>query len=149
MSRIAKRVVLDTNQIVGAGTRWLVGDVPEENLNHHQRMLIHVLAKHVGLYCSEIIDEYVETLTTKGHAPDRIRKLLARLDGAFEEVLLTTTVPPVAPSDPDDTVFILCCLDGKADYLISEDKHLRDLNSAYPSLSIGRCAELMGVLGVP
>ena len=149
MSRSAKRVVLDTNQIVGAGTRWLVGDVPNANWNHHRRMLVHVAAQHVGLYCSEIIDEYIEKLTSKGHPPDRIEKLLALLAGAFEEVGLTTTAPPVAPPDPDDAVFILCCLDGKADCLVSEDKGLLDLNTAYPSFAIGRCAELMDVLGVP
>ena len=149
MSRSAKRVVLDTNQIVGAGTRWLVGDVPNANWNHHRRMLVHVAAQHVGLYCSEIIDEYIEKLTSKGHPPDRIEKLLALLAGAFEEVGLTTTAPPVAPPDPDDAVFILCCLDGKADCLVSEDKGLLDLNTAYPSFAIGRCAELMDMLGVP
>ena len=149
MSRIAKRVVLDTNQIVGAGTRWLIGDVPNANWNHHRRMFVHVAAKHVGLYCSEIIDEYIQKLTTKGHPPDRIEKLLAVLDGNFEEVGLTTTAPPVAPSDADDAVFILCSLDGKADYLVSEDKDLLGLDTAYPSFSIGRCAELMDVLGVP
>lgn len=112
-------------------------------------MLVHVAAQHVGLYCSEIIDEYIEKLTSKGHPPDRIEKLLALLAGAFEEVGLTTTAPPVAPPDPDDAVFILCCLDGKADCLVSEDKGLLDLNTAYPSFAIGRCAELMDMLGVP
>ena len=112
-------------------------------------MLAHVAAQHVGLYCEEIVDEYVEKLTTKRHPLDRIQKLLALLEGAFDEVGLTTAVPPVAPSDPDDVVFILCCLDGKADYLVSEDKDLLGLDTAYPSFSIGRCAELMDVLGVP
>ena len=149
MSLTAKRVVLDTNQIVGAGTRWLVGDVPNANWNNHRRMLAHVAAEHAGLYCSEIFEEYVEELTTKGHPPDRIEKLLALLRGAFDEVALTTTAPPTAPPDPDDTVFILCCLDGKADYLVSEDKDLLGLDAAYPSFAIGKCHELMGALGVP
>ena len=149
MSRNAKRVVLDTNQIVGAGTRWLVGDVPNANWNPNRRMLEHVAAKHIGLYCLEILKEYVEKLTTQGHSLDRIDLLLALLRGAFDEVGLTTTAPPVAPPDPDDTVFILCCLDGKADYLVSEDKDLLGLDAAYPSFAIGRCAELMGALGVP
>ena len=149
MRRGAKRVVLDTNQIVGAGTRWLVGDVPNANLNDHRRMLAHVAAEHVGLYCGEIVDEYVEKLTTKGHPRDRIEKLLALLDGAFEGVALRTTAPPIAPPDPDDAVFIICCIDGKADYLVSEDKGLLGLDAAYPAFAIGRCAELMDMLGVP
>ena len=95
------------------------------------------------------MDEYIEKLTTKGHSPDRMKELLVLLDEALEEVGLTTTVPPVPPPDPDDTVFILCCLDGKADYLVSEDKDLLGLDAAYPSFAIGRCAELMGALGVP
>lgn len=147
MSHHVKRVVLDTNQIVGAGTRWLVGDVPNANWNLHRRMLVHVAAKHVGLYCPEIIDEYIEKLTIKGHPPDRIKRLLAMLDGAFEEVELTTTVPPVVPTDPDDAVFILCCLDGKADYLVSEDRALLALNRSY-AFTIGSCAQLMAELGV-
>lgn len=149
MGLSAKRVVLDTNQIVGAGTRWLLGDVPNANWNHHRRMLMHVSAAHVGLFCAEIIEEYVEKLTNKGHPRDRIEKLLALLDGAFDEVGLTTTVTPVAPPDPDDAVFLLCCLDGKADYLVSEDKGLLGLDTAYPSFAIRRCAELMDALGVP
>ena len=145
----SKRVVLDTNQIVGAGTRWLVGDVPYANWNYHRRMLVHVAARHEGLYSAEIIEEYVEKLASKGHPPDRIEKLVALLYGAFEEVRLTTSAPPVVPSDPDDTVFILCCLDGVADYLVSEDKGLLALDAAYPMFSIGRCADLMVTLGVP
>ena len=112
-------------------------------------MLFHVASEHVVLYCPEIVDEYIEKLTTKGHSPDRIKELLVLLDEALEEVGLTTTVPPIPPPDPDDTVFILCCLDGKADYLVSEDKDLLGLDAAYPSFAIGRCAELMGALGVP
>ena len=112
-------------------------------------MLAHVAARHVGLYCTEIIDEYVEKLATKGHSPDRIEKLLALLAGAFDEVGLTTTGPPVAPTDPDDAVFILCSLDGQADYLVSEDDDLLRLDTAYPAFEIGRCGALMDTLGVP
>ena len=112
-------------------------------------MLEHVAAKHVGLYCLEILKEYVEKLTTQGHPLDRIDLLLALLRGAFDEVGLTTTAPPTEPPDPDDTVFILCCLDGQADYLVSEDKDLLGLDAAYPSFAIGKCHELMNTLGVP
>ena len=89
--------------------------------------------------------------TTSSLIPIRVlHGRLSPIDGIGpEELGLTTTTPPAVPPDPDDAVFLLCCLDGKADYLISEDKDLLDLNTAYPSFAIGKCAALMGVLGVP
>ena len=56
------RVVLDTNQIVGAGTRWLNHGVPSPDNNTHRRILIRVANSHIGLYSGKIVGEYLETI---------------------------------------------------------------------------------------
>ena len=145
MSAARERVVLDTNQIVGAGTRWL--DDPTANQNDHRHLLAHVAAKHTGLYCTAMLREYVEKLLARGHPHERVSGLVALVHGAFEEVALTTYAAPFPPTDPDDEVFVLCALDGGAGYLVSEDQALLALDSHY-AFAIGRCVEVMEELGV-
>lgn len=145
MSAARERVVLDTNQIVGAGTRWL--DDPTANQNDHRRLLAHVAAKHTGLYCTAMLREYVEKLLARGHPHERVSGLVALVHGAFEEVALTTRAAPFPPADPDDEVFVLCALDGDAGYLVSEDRALLVLDRHY-AFAIGRCVELLRELGV-
>ena len=50
--------------------------------------------------------------------------------------------------DPDDEVFLICALDGDADWLVSEDTDLLDLKTSYPRPVIGRCAEIIDSLGI-
>ena len=145
MSAARERVVLDTNQIVGAGTRWL--DDPAANRNDHRHLLAHVVTKHTGLYCTAMLREYIEKLLARGHPHERVGRLIALVEGAFEEVALTTPAAPFPPTDPDDEVFVLCALDGDAGYLVSEDQALLALDDHY-AFAIGRCVELMGALGV-
>ena len=144
MSATCERVVLDTNQIVGAGSRWL--DDPTANQNDHRRLLAHVAARHNGLFCTAMLDEYVEKLLARGHPRERVRRLVALVEGAFEEVALTTPAAPFPPDDPDDEVFVLCAMDGAAGYLVSEDRSVLALDGRY-SFVIGRCAGLLGTLG--
>ena len=146
MSSANQRVVLDTNQIVGAGSRWL--EEPVANVNNHRRLLEHVAGKHTGLYCTEIVQEYIEKLLDHRHPEQRAQKLITYIIGAFVEVQIVSSAAPVPPSDPDDEVFLICSLDGNADYLVSEDKGLLELKESYQRPMIGKCAELMGVLGI-
>lgn len=146
MSSANQRVVLDTNQIVGAGSRWL--EEPVANANRHRRLLVGVAEQHTGLYCTEIIQEYTEKLLDRRHPEQRAQKLITYIIGAFAEVQIVSSVAPVRPSDPDDEVFLICSLDGNADYLVSEDKGLLGVKESYQRPVIGKCAELMGVLGI-
>ena len=96
-----------------------------------------------------MLEEYIEKLICKGHSRDRVRKLLTYIAGAFAKIDTTTTAAPFPPADPDDEIFVLCALDGNADYLVSEDRALLDLDSFYQSFAIRKCADSMGPLGVP
>jgi predicted nucleic acid-binding protein len=141
------RVVLDTNQVVGAGTRWLEDGQPVPDGNVCRRVLIRVAENHTGLYCGKIIGEYLEKLIDRNHPPERAQKLITYLIGAFERVPIVTADAPAKPTDPDDEVFILCALDGQAHYLVSDDGALLDLKENYVRPVIGRSGELAPVLG--
>ena len=141
------RVVLDTNEVVGAGTGWIDHGIPAPDKNMHRRVLIRVAQAHTGLYCGKLVGEYLEKLLDLGHPCERALKLITYIIGAFSQVTITTASAPVAPSDPDDEIFLLCAIDGDADYLVSEDKHLTDIKSSYIRPVIGRSDELAETLG--
>jgi predicted nucleic acid-binding protein len=82
-----------------------------------------------------------------GHPHERALKLMTYIIGAFSQVTITTACAPVQPSDPDDEVFLLCAIDGDADYLVSDDSHLTDLKTSYAKPVIGESEELAGPLG--
>lgn len=134
-------VVLDTNEIVAAGSRWLDTGAPSSGRNEHLRLLIIVATRHEGLYCDGILDEYTRVLLERRHPPDRVRRLLAYIQGAFSSVEITSSAAPVPPSDPDDEVFLLCALAGDADYLVSEDGHLLELRRHYKRPLIVACSD--------
>ena len=61
-------------------------------------------------------------------------------------VPITTVQPPVPSRDPDDDMFLLCALDGDADYLVSEDDDLLSLKNHYARPSIVSCAGALAAL---
>jgi predicted nucleic acid-binding protein len=82
-----------------------------------------------------------------GHPRECALKMMTYIMGAFSQVTITTVSAPVPPSDPDDEVFLLCAIDGNADYLVSEDHALTNLKSSYAKPVIGRSEELAETLG--
>jgi len=142
------RVVLDTNEVVGAGTGWLDRGVPVPDGNPHRRVLIRVAESHTGLYCGKIVGEYLEKLVDLGHPKERALKMITYLMGAFTQVAIVSPAAPVRPADLDDEVFLLCAIDGNADYLVSEDKHLTDIKGSYTKPVIGSSGELASIFGV-
>lgn len=146
MSDSVRRVVLDTTEIVAAGSRWLRHAVPTPDPNQSRRLLVCVAERHTGLYCGPIIREYIEILLEHGSPSERVLELIAYLIGAFEEVTVVSSAAPVRPSDADDEIFLICAIDGSADYLVSEDRHLLDLKDRYQRPIVGSCADLVGIL---
>ena len=140
------RIVLDTNQIVGAGSRWL--DESVANANDYRRLPVRVAEEHFGLYCDGIIDEYLEKLLERRHPPARARRLITYIMGSFTRIEIMSESAPVPPIDPDDEIFLICALDGDADWLVSGDTDLLDLKASYPRPQIGRCGEIMNALGI-
>jgi len=110
-------------------------------------VLIRVAEAHRGLYCGKIIGEYLEKLVDFRHPPERALKMITYLMGAFTPVPITSSAAPFPPTDPDDEIFLLCALDGRAHYLVSEDGALLALKADYPQPVIGRSTELAPLLG--
>lgn len=126
------RIVMDTNVIVGAGSRWVMADPPAPLPNHFKSRIVHcVTTDHSGLLCEDILLEYAEKLEFFNHPPERITRYLGHLILTCELVDIVHFYCDPRPVDPDDTIFILCALNGEAQYLISEDEHLLDLQDAY------------------
>lgn len=140
------RVVLDTNAIIGAGTGWMERGRPVADTNIYRRVLIRVAEFHIGLYSGKVVGEYLEKLVDRGHPRDRTLKLMTYIMGAFSQVTITTKSAPVPPKDPDDEVFLLCAIDGDADYLVSEDRALTDLRTSYIKPIIGKSHDLAATL---
>jgi predicted nucleic acid-binding protein len=147
MSNESFRVVLDTNQVVSAGTGWMEHGRPSPDANTCRRLLIRVAEVHRGLYCGKIIGEYLEKLVDLKHPPERALKLITYLMGAFTPVTIATRAAPVSPTDGDDEIFLLCALDGNADFLVSDDGALTDLRESYDRPVIGTSTELAPRLG--
>lgn len=140
------RVVLDTNQIIGAGSRWIVDARSVSDRNLCQRILIQVAAAHTGLFSGKTMGEYTEKLLDLNHPKERVQMLITYLMGAFTYIKIVTKDAPTKPTDLDDEIFILCALDGNADYLVADDKHLLDVKSSYTRPVIGKSVELEPIL---
>jgi predicted nucleic acid-binding protein len=73
--------------------------------------------------------------------------MITYIMGAFSQVEIISQAAPVPPTDPDDEIFLLCAIDGDADYLVSEDRALTNLRPQYTKPVIGRCTDLRAALG--
>lgn len=137
------RVVMDTNVIVAAGSRWVMNSPPSPLLDNLESRIVHCVATlHLGLVCEAILLEYAEKLEDRNHPRERITRYLAYLKGACETVEIISCTCDPSPTDEDDVIFILCAIDGRADYLISGDNHLLGLKDSYDPPKI-RCREEM------
>jgi predicted nucleic acid-binding protein len=132
------RYVLDTNQIIAAGSGWLDIPVAAPDPVCSRRLLIHIAKNETGLYSGKMMGEYLEKLLDRKHPPERAARLIQFLLGVFERVEIVTNTAPHPPADPDDEIFILCAIDGHAAYLISHDAALLELQEHYPDFVICR-----------
>lgn len=130
------KVVLDTNQIIGAGSRWLNEEKIELKPNSHREIVKLVAERHSGLYNPKMMGEYVEKLLAGKHPIERIQRYIGLLMGTFQLVQEVTSSPKPSCSDPDDEVFLICAIDGEADYLVSDDNDLLSLKGGYTNFKI-------------
>ena len=60
------------------------------------------------------------------------------------EVVEVLNGKPYVETDPEDDKFIWCAIEGKADFIVSGDKHLLELaNSPVPIVSVKEFLKLM------
>jgi putative PIN family toxin of toxin-antitoxin system len=118
------RTVLDTNLFVSALLK--AG-------SNADKIIDMVREEKVLLLISDAICEEI----TRVLFYPKIRKRLAASDEElqnfvrlFRTVAITTpgiaNIPPLV-ADPDDTKYLICAMEGRADYIVSGDHHLTDL----------------------
>jgi putative PIN family toxin of toxin-antitoxin system len=111
-------------------------------------------AAHVGrirmLTTEAILSELTEVLMRPKFQPDfegrgvRIEDEIAALRTIM--ILITPTpIPTQATVDPEDQQFLECAVAGKADYIVSGDRHLLDLTT-YQNIPILTPAQFLALL---
>jgi putative PIN family toxin of toxin-antitoxin system len=120
------RIVVDTNVLVSAFLNK--HSLPRKILNLQQT------GRYQMVVSEEIMHEYQRVLTEPDllmhhHlSTDRIVRYLTLLKQA--NIVVTPTMHvSVVKDDPDDDKFLSCALAGNAEYLISGDHHLLDLQA--------------------
>ena len=118
------RAVLDTNILVSA---FLVKQGKPAQIVQDGRA-----RKFQLILAEEILAELREALGYK-HIQKRFHPIPAEIDEFVERlrtvsILVTLAeIDHVVVGDPDDDVIVACAVEGKADYLVSGNKHLLEL----------------------
>lgn len=113
------RVVLDTNIFVSALHKWRGNPY-----SVYQRM---IEGDFKLIISSDILEELMRILKDEFLWPeDKAIKLNSLLREIGDVVLPTNRIHRIK-DDPDDNKFLECAISGKADYIVSGDKHLLNL----------------------
>jgi putative PIN family toxin of toxin-antitoxin system len=116
------RVVIDTNVVVSG---LLFGGVPGKLIALWRGGHIRPLASSV------IIDEYLRVLAYPKFelSEEEINYLLYREILPYFEIVTVKRGRVIVKEDPSDDMFIRCAVAGKAEIIISGDRHLLSLRS--------------------
>ncbi len=119
------RAVLDTNVIIAA---FLSSNVRGSG---QQLLSLWRSQEFCFLYSRDTLLEYAEVLLRKGVPCEKVHTFLRELHRQGEAVSILFFHLPVYPTDSDDIAFLLCALNGQADFLVSYDRHLLDIADDY------------------
>lgn len=127
------RAVFDTNIFISALLARSLTSPSLELLDRCER------GEFTLLVCDQIILEMSEKLLELGREEELVKSFMTRIRGLTERVTVTSSaIHPVILADPDDDVIVACAVIGKADYLVSNDKHFDVLGEVYRGIRITR-----------
>jgi len=98
--------------------------------------------------CSELLDELCCVLTQKFGMPFADVNRYIAVIRSFSEVVAITGQLRVVADDPDDDKVVECAIVGKADYIVTGDRHLLALGQ-YSGISIVKATQFLNILGAP
>ena len=136
------RVVLDTNIVISA---LLWGGVPF-------RLLQFAQVGDIELVTSPALVAELADVLGRSHLTPYIQKQglsameLVNLYQAFAQSVAPQTVPAVILDDPDDDHVLACAVAGRADLIVSGDKHLLGLGGQYNNIPIVRAGEAVRII---
>lgn len=114
------KVVLDTNVFVSS----FFGGNPKKIIDLWKNGKITLCVS------DKILDEYVSVLTRLGLDTKAVEELLALFKKGFNmEFAFKTPELHVVEADPEDNKFIECAVALKCFYIVSGDKHLKNIKS--------------------
>ncbi|MEN8236476.1 MAG: putative toxin-antitoxin system toxin component, PIN family [Pseudomonadota bacterium] len=138
------RIVLDTNVFVSALIK------PEGTTGIVLKTVLQI-QQHTLLLSQDILEELESTLTYPKIKKcivlnsDQIDLWVASLRMVAHEVNPRFDYPTLVPDDPKDDRYIIAAIEGKADCIVSGDKHLLNLNP-YERIPILKPAEFLNDL---
>ncbi|TWJ33038.1 putative toxin-antitoxin system toxin component, PIN family [Geobacter argillaceus] len=133
------RVVLDTNQFISALLK--PGSTPDVimRLVREEKLLL-VISEAI---CDEILRvlAYPKISCRIAASAEELCHFMAKIRTV---ALFTDGTLPIAPlaADPDDTKYLICAVEGRADFIVSGDHHLTDLK-AFSGIRIVTPAEFL------
>ncbi len=133
------RVVLDTNVYISAFA------YPERPIYQVWR---HALERRYQLLISSaIVNELADVLRTDFHWEERRLRRRIRLVTRVGTIITPYIALNVIPDDPDDDRILECAVAGRANLIVSGDRHLRRLR-VYEGIPIIRPIDFLRTLGL-
>lgn len=129
------RVVLDTNSLlVSIGRKSKYRSIFDAIISGQVKMLI----------TNEIVSEYVETfeLRTNATVAHNIGEFL--VSSPDIEKIEVNFKWAIINKDPDDNKFVDCALNGRADYLVTDDRHYDILKEiGFPPVKVIKTSQFL------
>jgi putative PIN family toxin of toxin-antitoxin system len=95
--------------------------------------------------CPELLEELAEKLEARLHfSADQVAETIADFLG-FLRVIRIPRVLMAVPRDPEDNMVLECAIEGKAQYIVSGDKHLLELKG-YRGVRIMRAGDFLNLV---
>ncbi|MEZ8218976.1 putative toxin-antitoxin system toxin component, PIN family [Candidatus Fervidibacteria bacterium JGI MDM2 SSWTFF-3-K9] len=133
------RVVFDTNILVSA---LLWHGPPARCVELARRKLV------LSVTCNELLDEFAEVLLRRFRLTIGEAEQARHAVVSFSELVVITGQLRVVADDPDDDKVIECAVVGKADYIVTGDRHLLALGQ-YKGITIVKAAQFLNIFSTP
>ena len=118
------RVVIDANQFISALLK--PGSLPDAvmRLVREEKLLL-IITEPI---CAEInrVLAYPKIRCRLAASDDDLRRFMAKIRAVAVFTAGTLELPPLS-ADPDDTKYLVCAIEGDANFIISGDHHLTQL----------------------
>lgn len=130
------RVVIDTNVLVSAFL----------NRGTSRKLLVKLLETHSGVLSASLLAELADVLSRQkfGAETERVNQFISILIRRATVVPITSNLN-VVMEDPDDDAVLNTAISGKADYIVSGDKHLLKIGN-YKEIQIISINEFTQIL---
>jgi len=134
------RAVLDSNVVLAANGATNPLSPNKEVINRW------AVGEFIWLVTADIAAEYAEKLLDRGKAPSEVEAFITGLFLLAECVEIRFFHFRHYPVDSDDTIFLLCAINGAASHLVSYDRHLLDVGIFYDEFATCRPTEFLTAL---